>query len=157
MGEAVMGCCCWICVGCPPIRFDCSLRCVVTRRRPMQYPERRHSRLETFKLDNVHILVTFFIGVHLRIIYTRWFTRQLRMQSNRFSSLILFWLLDLMMTVIFVFSFCVDQAKPPITCRLSFLFLAPQKRHNLQYPNKRWLAKIYMGVVKGEKTSAGLL
>lgn len=23
----------------------------------MQYPERRHSRLETFKLDNVHILV----------------------------------------------------------------------------------------------------
>lgn len=50
-----------------------------------------------------------------------------------------------------------DQAKPPITCRLSFLFLAPQNRHNLQYPNKRWLAKIYMGVVKGEKTSAGLL
>jgi hypothetical protein len=55
MGEAAMGCCCWICVGCPPIRFDCSLRRVVTRRRPMQYSdERRHSRLETFKLDNVY-------------------------------------------------------------------------------------------------------
>lgn len=119
--------------------YDASLR---TRRRPMQYAERRHSRLETFKLDNVYI--TFFIGVHLRIIYSVIHARQLRLQSNRFSSLTYYFGFWLWRWLYLYFHFVSSSQASDNMSSLFSIFSSPQNRHNIQYPNKRWLAKIYI-------------
>lgn len=60
-------------------------------------------------------------------------------------SYILFWLLALLtMTLYLYFHFVSSSQASDNMSSLFSIFSSPQNRHNIQYPNKRWLAKIYI-------------